>query len=75
MSRRQRRLVLFHERAAIAEFDGGLPRAFAEARAFVCCIAPAGAAAGSKLTFQSDHLMGAGQFASLSISSSEPFSD
>jgi hypothetical protein len=30
--------VLFEERAAIAEFDGGLPRAEAEARAFECCV-------------------------------------
>ena len=27
------------ERAAIVEFDGGLPRAEAEARAFACCVA------------------------------------
>jgi hypothetical protein len=32
-------LALFDERAGIAEFDGGLPRAPAEARAFACCIA------------------------------------
>jgi hypothetical protein len=32
-------LALFDERAAIAEFDGGLPRASAEARAFACCVA------------------------------------
>ena len=31
--------VLFDERAGIAEFDGGLPRAEAEARAFACCVA------------------------------------
>jgi hypothetical protein len=31
--------VLFDERAGIAEFDGGLPRASAEARAFACCAA------------------------------------
>ena len=30
--------VFFDERAAIAEFDGGLPRAEAEARAFACCV-------------------------------------
>ena len=30
--------VFFDERAAIAEFDGGLPRADAEARAFACCV-------------------------------------
>lgn len=30
---------MFDQRAAIAEFDGGLPRASAEARAFACCIA------------------------------------
>jgi hypothetical protein len=29
----------FDERAAIAEFDGGLSRASAEARAFACCVA------------------------------------
>ena len=29
--------VFFDERAGIAEFDGGLPRAEAEARAFACC--------------------------------------
>ena len=29
----------FDERAGIAEFDGGLPRAEAEARAFACCVA------------------------------------
>lgn len=31
--------VFFEERAGIAEFDGGLPRAEAEARAFACCVA------------------------------------
>jgi hypothetical protein len=31
--------VYFDERAAIAEFDGGLLRADAEARAFACCVA------------------------------------
>ena len=31
--------ALFDERAAMAEFDGGLPRAQAEARAFACCVA------------------------------------
>jgi hypothetical protein len=31
--------VFFDERAAIAEFDGGLPRAQAEARAFAICVA------------------------------------
>lgn len=30
---------LFDERAGIAEFDGGLPRTSAEARAFACCVA------------------------------------
>lgn len=30
---------LFDERAGIAEFDGGLPRASAEARTFACCVA------------------------------------
>ena len=30
--------VFFDERAAIAEFDGGSPRAEAEARAFACCV-------------------------------------
>ena len=30
--------VFFDERAGFAEFDGGLPRADAEARAFACCI-------------------------------------
>jgi hypothetical protein len=30
--------VYFDERAAIAEFDGGLPRLEAEARAFACCV-------------------------------------
>lgn len=32
-------LAFFDERAGIAEFDGGLPRIDAEARAFACCIA------------------------------------
>lgn len=31
--------AFFDERAGIAEFDGGLPREQAEARAFACCIA------------------------------------
>jgi hypothetical protein len=31
--------VFFEERAGIAEFDGGLPRLEAEARAFTCCVA------------------------------------
>ena len=31
-------LAFFDERAGIAEFDGGLPRASAEARAFECCV-------------------------------------
>jgi hypothetical protein len=31
--------VFFDERAAMAEFDGELPRAEAEARAFNCCVA------------------------------------
>jgi hypothetical protein len=31
--------VYFAERAGFAEFDGGLPRAEAEARAFECCLA------------------------------------
>jgi hypothetical protein len=31
--------LFFGERAAVAEFEGGLPRAEAEARAFACCIA------------------------------------
>ena len=31
--------ALFDERVGIAEFDGGLPRALAEARAFACCVA------------------------------------
>jgi hypothetical protein len=31
--------ALFDERAANAEFDGGLPRSSAEARAFACCVA------------------------------------
>ena len=30
--------VLFHQRAAFAEFAGGLPRADAEAQAFECCV-------------------------------------
>jgi hypothetical protein len=30
--------VLFHQRAAFAEFAGGLPRADAQARAFGCCV-------------------------------------
>jgi hypothetical protein len=30
--------VFFDERAGIAEFDGGLPRPEAEARAFACCV-------------------------------------
>jgi hypothetical protein len=30
--------VFFDERAGIAEFDGGLPRFEAEARAFACCV-------------------------------------
>jgi hypothetical protein len=30
--------LFFEERAAIAEFDGGLPRAKAEAQAFECCL-------------------------------------
>lgn len=30
--------VFFDERAAIAEFDGGLPRAEAEPRAYSCCV-------------------------------------
>ena len=30
--------VFFDERAGIAEFDGGLPRGQAEARAFACCV-------------------------------------
>ena len=30
--------VFFDERAGIAEFDGGLPRVEAEARAFACCV-------------------------------------
>lgn len=32
-------LAFFDERAAIAEFDGGLSRASAEASAFACCVA------------------------------------
>jgi hypothetical protein len=31
-------LAFFDERAGIAEFDGGLPRAEAEARALACCV-------------------------------------
>jgi hypothetical protein len=31
--------VFFDQRAGIAEFDGGLPRAQAKARAFACCVA------------------------------------
>jgi hypothetical protein len=31
--------AFFDERAGIAEFDGGLPRQQAEARAFMCCVA------------------------------------
>jgi hypothetical protein len=31
-------LVFFNERTGIVEFDGGLPRAVAEARAFECCV-------------------------------------
>jgi hypothetical protein len=31
-------LTCFEERAGIAEFDGGLPRGEAEARAFECCV-------------------------------------
>ncbi len=31
--------AFFDERAGIAEFDGGLPRDQAEARAFACCVA------------------------------------
>ena len=31
-------LAFFDERAGIAEFDGELPRAEAEARAFACCV-------------------------------------
>jgi hypothetical protein len=30
--------AFFEERAGIAEFDGGLPRSDAEARAFECCL-------------------------------------
>jgi hypothetical protein len=30
--------VYFGERVGVAEFDGGLPRACAEARAFECCV-------------------------------------
>lgn len=32
-------LSYFDERAGVAEFDGGLPRPQAEARAFACCVA------------------------------------
>ena len=32
-------LFFFDERAAIAEFDGGMPRVVAEVRAFECCVA------------------------------------
>ena len=31
--------ALYDERAAIAEFDGGLPRASVEVRALACCVA------------------------------------
>ena len=31
--------AFFDERVAIAEFDGGVPRQQAEARAFTCCVA------------------------------------
>ena len=31
--------AFYDERAGIAEFDGGLPRAEAEAQAFACCLA------------------------------------
>jgi hypothetical protein len=31
-------LAFFDERAGIAEFNGGLPRADAEVRAFACCV-------------------------------------
>jgi hypothetical protein len=31
-------LAFFDERAGVAEFDGGLPRADAEVRAFDCCV-------------------------------------
>ena len=31
-------LAYFDERAGIAEFDGGVPRAMAEAQAFECCV-------------------------------------
>lgn len=31
--------AFFEERAGVAEFDGGLPRDQAEARAFACCVA------------------------------------
>ena len=30
--------IFFHERAGIAEFDGGLPRPEAEGLAFACCV-------------------------------------
>jgi len=30
--------LFFEERAAVAEFDGGLPRSEAEAQAFECCV-------------------------------------
>jgi hypothetical protein len=30
--------IFFDERAGIAEYDGGLPRAEAEARSFACCV-------------------------------------
>lgn len=30
--------ALYYERAGIVEFDGGLPRTLAEARAFECCV-------------------------------------
>jgi hypothetical protein len=30
--------VLFHERAGVAEFDGGLSCSEAEAHAFECCV-------------------------------------
>ena len=32
-------LTFYNERAGIAEFDGHLPRAEAEVRAFACCVA------------------------------------
>jgi hypothetical protein len=31
-------LAFFDERAGIAEFDGGVPRQEAEARAYACCV-------------------------------------